>query len=152
MNEQVTMDEHPDDRLLQHQLQALVRAWGLHRPEATPCGQPVSVAEAYALQALQQGGPLAQHDLAAQLQLEKSTVSRLAGQLVAREWVQRTRDPADGRVLLLALTDAGQRIASTIEEARREKFARVLAAIPLADRARVLDALHILVEAMRDQS
>jgi DNA-binding MarR family transcriptional regulator len=147
------MDEQQsDDLLLQHQLQALVRAWGLHRPETTPCGQPISVAEAYALQALQQHGSLAQHDLAAWLQLEKSTVSRLVGQLVARKWVERSRDPADGRVLLLNLTDVGQRIASTIEEARRNKFARVLAAIAPADRSRVLDALHILVEAMRDQS
>ena len=28
---------------------ALVRAFGLHRPEETPCGEPITVAEAHTL-------------------------------------------------------------------------------------------------------
>lgn len=141
-----------DDLALQQQVQALVRAFGLHRPDQTPCGQQVSVAEAYTLQELCQGGPLAQHELALRLQLEKSTVSRLVGQLEAQGWISRSRSTTDGRVLLLLLTDDGQRIAAAIETARRAKFARILAAIPPAQHAAVLAALHILVEAMRDQS
>jgi DNA-binding MarR family transcriptional regulator len=68
---------------LQEQLVALIRAFGLHRPDQTPCGQPVAVAEAHALMELAQGAPLSQNDLAARLQLEKSTVSRLVGILEA---------------------------------------------------------------------
>jgi DNA-binding MarR family transcriptional regulator len=69
---------------LQEQLIALIRAFGLHRPDQTPCGEPVAVAEAHALMELAHGVPLSQNDLAARLQLEKSTVSRLVGILEAR--------------------------------------------------------------------
>jgi hypothetical protein len=34
---------------LQEQLIALIRVFGLHRPDQTPCGKPVAVAEAHAL-------------------------------------------------------------------------------------------------------
>ncbi len=40
------------NRALQEQITAFIRAFGLHRPEQTPCGEPVSVAEAHALMEL----------------------------------------------------------------------------------------------------
>src|SRR5215212_1802208 len=82
---------------LQDQLIALIRAFGLHRPDQTPCGEPVAVAEAHALMELAQGVPLSQNDLAARLQLEKSTVSRLVGILESRSWIARARSARDGR-------------------------------------------------------
>jgi DNA-binding MarR family transcriptional regulator len=46
---------------------------GLHKPDQTPCGQPVTVAEVHALMDLTTFGPAHQGELAARLQLEKST-------------------------------------------------------------------------------
>jgi hypothetical protein len=48
---------------LQAQMIAFVRAFGLHQGDRTPCGKPVSVAEAHALLELSQHGPLPQSDL-----------------------------------------------------------------------------------------
>ena len=135
---------------LQEQLIALIRAFGLHRPDQTPCGQPVAVAEAHALMELARAAPLSQNDLATRLRLEKSTISRLVGLLESRRWVTRTRSPHDGRALDVQLTDRGHQIAADLAEARRIKFANVFAAIPDAERAAVVDALRILVEAMRE--
>ena len=56
---------------LQEQLIALIRAFGLHRPDQTPCGKPVAVAEAHALMELAQMAPLSQNDLATRLQREQ---------------------------------------------------------------------------------
>jgi len=134
---------------LQDQLIALIRAFGLHRPDQTPCGKPVAVAEAHALMELAQGVPLSQNDLAARLQLEKSTVSRLVGILESRGWIARARSAQDGRARELRLTDTGEQMAAGLAEARRAKFARVFDAIPEAERATVLESLQILVEAMR---
>ena len=134
---------------LQEQLVALIRAFGLHRPDQTPCGQPVAVAEAHALMELAQGAPLSQNDLVARLHLEKSTVSRLVGILETRGWIVRARSAQDGRACELRLTDTGRQIAADLAEARRTKFARVFDAIPEEARAAVLESLHILVEAMR---
>ena len=134
---------------LQEQLIALIRAFGLHRPDQTPCGQPVAVAEAHTLMELAQGAPLSQNDLVARLHLEKSTVSRLVGILETRGWIVRARSAQDGRARELRLTDTGRQIAADLAEARRTKFARVFEAIPEEARAAVLESLHILVEAMR---
>ena len=54
----------------------LVRSLGLHKPDETPCGQPVSVAEAHALLEIAREPGISQNGLAGRLKLEKSTVSR----------------------------------------------------------------------------
>ena len=138
------------DYALQNQLIAFIRAFGLHRPDQTPCGQPVAVAEAHALMELAREARLSQNDLVARLRVEKSTVSRLVGQLEQRGWIERQRNALDGRVLDLRLTDSGQRIAADLAAARQAKFARILESIPEQKRAFVLDALQTLVEAMRE--
>jgi DNA-binding MarR family transcriptional regulator len=135
---------------LQNQLIAFIRAFGLHRPDQTPCGQPVAVAEAHALMELAREAPLSQNDLVVRLQLEKSTVSRLVSQLEQRGWIERQRNAVDGRVLDLRLTETGRRIAGDLAAARQAKFARLLETIPEEKRAFVLDALQTLVEALRE--
>ncbi len=135
---------------LQEELIALIRAFGLHRPDQTPCGAHVAVAEAHALMELAHDAPLSQNDLAARLQLEKSTVSRLVGILESRGWVARARSAQDGRARELRLTNAGQQMATDLAEARRTKFARVFNAIPEGQRADVHESLQRLVEAMRE--
>ena len=131
---------------LQEQMIALIRAFGLHQPDHTPCGQPVPVAEAHALLELTQEEPLSQTDLCLRLRLEKSTVSRLVGQLEGRGWIARQRD---GRAVCVRLTAAGRTTAATIATARQVTFDRLLEAIPDTDREPVMNALKILVEALR---
>lgn len=140
----------PDAAALQAQITAFVRAFGLHQPDRTPCGQQIPVSEAHALVELQRDGPLPQHEVAARLQLEKSTVSRLVGQLYGRGWVERVKRDGDARVTWLALTDAGQASAARLADARAARFARLLDAIPEEKRDTVLDAITTLVEALRD--
>ena len=139
------MADSPD---LQGQLIALIRAFGLHRPGQTPCGQPVTVAEAHALMELSNGQALSQNELSIRLNLEKSTVSRLVKILERREWLQRNRSEADRRVMQLTLTNAGQRMAEQLATARRAKFDRILSAIPSDQHLVVLNSLKILVEAI----
>ncbi len=135
---------------LQERMISLIRAFGLHKPDETPCGKPVSVAEAHALTELFRAETLVQKELASRLRLEKSTVSRLVGMLEGRGWVERSRSPKDGRALELRLTEAGKWTAENIAEARRAKFARVLEAIPEGERGSVLESMRILEEAMRE--
>lgn len=129
---------------------AFVRAFGLHRPEQTPCGQPVTVAEAHTLIELSRQELLSQHNLTERLHLEKSTVSRLVGILEQRGWLERCRSQQDGRIFLLELTEAGQKAAAQLAQARQAKFARILAAIPAEAQPQVLSALDILLEALNE--
>jgi DNA-binding MarR family transcriptional regulator len=117
---------------------ALVRAFGLHRPNETPCGAPVPVAEAHAIMDLAAAGPMNHGQLAVRLRLEKSTVSRLARQLEKRNWIERTSAKHDRRVVQIRLTAAGKRAAKRLAAARHSKFDELLAAIPQQKRRFIL--------------
>jgi DNA-binding MarR family transcriptional regulator len=139
-----------DAAALQTQIAAFIRAFGLHQPERTPCGRPIPVSEAHGLMELDRDGPLPQHELGTRLRLEKSTVSRLVGQLEARGWVVRDRREQDGRVVWLELTEVGRTAAAELGAARAARFTCLLEAIPPDKRGTVMDGLNTLVEALRD--
>jgi DNA-binding MarR family transcriptional regulator len=125
---------------------------GTCKPDQTPCGQPVPVSEAYAVTELDRDGPLTQLELAGRLRLEKSTVSRLVGQLITRGWVRRGKRDGDARLVWLALTDTGRKAAGELAAARAARFILLLEAIPADQRQTVINALTLLVEASHDHA
>lgn len=134
----------------QDNMVALVRALGLHKPDQTSCGQPVSVGEAHALMEVAREPGITQNGLVQRLRLEKSTVSRIAGLLELRGWIARERDPDDTRYVRLRLTASGRKSNATIAAARAAKFAKVFEALPKAQRAEVIAAVSALVEVLRE--
>lgn len=128
----------------------LIRALGLHRPDETPCGQPVAVAEAHALLELSREPGLSQNGLAARLRLRKSTVSRIVSLLEQRGWVERRRDKTDTRIVHVHLTRDGRDAAATLAAARQAKFAHIFDAIPPEERASTLAALDLLAHVIRE--
>ena len=135
---------------LQQRVVAFVWAFGLHRPDETPCGAPVPVSEAHALAVLAERGAVSQDELGRHLGLTKSTISRLVDQLQQRGWAQRRIGEDDARRRLVELTIEGRKAAGEIAGLRAERMARVLDRIPEQDRPAVLAALDALVEATRD--
>ena len=131
---------------------ALVRTFGLHRPEETPCGEPIPVGEAHALMDLAKHGPMNHGDLAVRLKLQKSTVSRLVQQLERRDWIIRDNSSEDNRVVLIRLTRKGNAAAKRLARARRNKFDNLLAAIPKSQRGNVITTLSTLAKALDKQS
>lgn len=129
---------------------ALVRALGLHQPDRTPCGQPVSVAEAHAVLELSREPGLSQNGLAARLRLEKSSVSRIVTALEKRGWVVRKRDPSDNRIVRVHLTGDGRTGATNLADSRRAKFERIFDAIPATQRDALLASLDTLLQVIRE--
>ena len=125
-----------------------VRGFGLHRPERTPCGFETGVAEAHALAELTDG-PLRQLDLVERLGLAKSTVSRLAANLVERGWADRRTVDDDGRGVTLTLTVAGRDAAARLREARTRRMQALLDAVPADRRGEVIEVLELLEDAAR---
>jgi DNA-binding MarR family transcriptional regulator len=134
---------------LQGRVAAFVRAFGLHRPDETPCGAPVPVSEAHALAVLADRGALSQTDLGRELRLTKSTVSRLVDQLERRGWADRRNGEDDARRRLVELTSEGTKVAESIGRRRAARMASLLEQIPESERAAVVAALDTLVEAAR---
>ena len=128
---------------------SFIHSFGLLRSDTTPCGQPMSISTAHALCELRGGPPLSQRDLAARLGLTTSSVSRLVDQLETKCWAKRFVDPDcnDSRVRLLRLTDLGEEITDQVIEARSNRFAELLEAVPREKQGDVLEALTLLKEA-----
>ena len=139
---------------MQEQVIAFIRSFGLLRPDTTPCGQPLSVSEAHALRELSRCDNSSQTELGNVLQLEKSTVSRLVNQLKGKGWIERNRDPDDGRAVRVRLTEPGQRVAGQVAASRAAYFARIVEGIPPTERDDVIMAFQTVVKALgaRNQS
>lgn len=78
------------------------------------------------LSGLARTGPRSAADLAAEVGLDRSGVSRRASRLEAAGLVRREPDPADRRAVLLALTEEGAR---TVETMRRRLADRIEASL-----------------------
>ncbi len=129
-----------------------VRNFGLHKPDRTPCGQPLPVSEAHAMVEIAREGRIRQVELARRLRLEKSTVSRLVTNVVGRGWVRREAADGDGRGVLLVLTEAGATAATQQAGARRDRLIALLDRMPDEQRAAVVHALQTLAEAADEPS
>lgn len=137
------------DNDLQEKLIVLVRAFGWHRPDETPCGQPVSIAEAHALLEISRADGISQNELTISLNLVKSTVSRLVSKLEQRAWVRRIQNKQDRRAYQLYLTTKGEEVTQQLAQARQSKMERILAQIPIEQRNNVLNSLDIMVKAIQ---
>jgi DNA-binding MarR family transcriptional regulator len=137
-----------EERELQRRVQAFVRRFGLLNQDQTPCGHPISPSQAHALQVLGESGPLAQQQLAERLGLEKSTVSRLAGSMAGRGWLERTVNPDDRREFRLSLTERGRRVLGDVQRLAERRYAGIIARIPPSRRAQVLESLSLLTDAV----
>ena len=93
-------------------------------------------------------------ELAARLRLAGNTVSTLVQQLVEAGFVHRGPDPADRRVAVVTLTDAGSRQLADWDRAHQQRIGAALGELPAADRTAIraaLPALARLVDHLADQ-
>jgi DNA-binding MarR family transcriptional regulator len=137
---------------LRAQIQAFVRGFGLLDDSTTPCGKPLALSHAHALSVLFErslrGERTCHKDLTAALGLDKSNVARLCARMVEAGHVTQERSADDGRAREVALTSKGQKVAREVDSASRQRFERVLKAMPAGERKRVLQALQVLNQAV----
>ena len=133
---------------LQDLFSAFLQALGLHRPDQVPIGFSLSLSEMFALIALTDAAPMSQQELAEQLRLEKSTVSRLIKHLEQQGWVQRIRDLHDTRVFRLHLSDAGRQTATRLAKGLAERHERILAQLKPDEQEALAYGLSALIRAL----
>jgi DNA-binding MarR family transcriptional regulator len=137
---------------LRRLIQAFIRSIGLLSADQTPCGQPLSVSHAHALmvllEAAREGEYLSQRELAQALGIDKSNVTRLCRRMEGAGHIVQRRSADDGRARLLSLTPAGNRLATNVERSSRERFEKLMTAIPPTARANVLSSLACLNRAL----
>src|ERR1017187_3964536 len=119
---------------LRRLIQTFIRSIGLLAGDQTPCGQPLAVSHAHALmvllEAAREGNRLTQRELGQSLGIDKSNGAGLCGRMEGAGHVAQSRSADDGRPRLLSLTAVGERMAKNVERSSRDRFARLVVAIP----------------------
>ncbi|HEX4725492.1 MAG TPA: MarR family transcriptional regulator [Pseudonocardiaceae bacterium] len=86
----------------------------------------LSLPETAALARLDHGGPTTATALARQEQISPQSMGATLGALESRGLVTKSPDPADGRRIVLSLTDAGRQVLRDKRSARTELLAHAL--------------------------
>jgi len=110
--------------------------------EQLMCG-PVTVQQCYTLEALRDG-PLSMKDLAAEVALHQSTLTRVVEKLEKQNLVQRTRKSNNQRSVEVRLTDAGQQTYVFLDAAGSQMISDLLDLIPKERRVAIVDAMEEL--------
>lgn len=97
-------------------------------------GLPLDRAAYPVLRGIAECGPVRLSDLAARLGVQISTASRQVKELEQAGLVERTGDPKDGRVTMLALAPAGREALKKLRESWRRTLVEILDAWPEEDR------------------
>jgi DNA-binding MarR family transcriptional regulator len=112
------------------------------------CCYGISVSQCYALAALDEHGQLTMGELAQQMHLTVSTMTRVVDQLVARDLVRRWFDPEDRRVCCVELTKQGRSLLGKIRGELLETEKEILRKIKPEDRETLIFALKELSKAV----
>jgi DNA-binding MarR family transcriptional regulator len=107
----------------------------------------VTLMQYRALVVLAAQGPLRTVDLATELGVAPSTMTRMCDRLVRKDLVQRFRRADDRRAVWASLTVAGKDLVGQVMRQRRRAITRLVRAIPVGDAAVVAGALSAFVEA-----
>jgi len=110
--------------------------------EQLTCG-PVTVQQCYTLEALADG-PLSMKDLAAEVALHQSTLTRVVEKLEKQSLVQRTRKSDNQRSVEVRLTEAGRQTYVFLDVAGSQMISGLLDLIPKERRGAIVDAMEEL--------
>ncbi len=105
-----------------------------------------------ALQTVADQPGLDQRTLARSIGFDTSTIAGVIDRLEARGLMSRGPSPADRRVRLLSLTEAGHRLLAAVIPSMLRTQQRILAPLPSADRDEFVRMLQVLVNANNELS
>jgi DNA-binding MarR family transcriptional regulator len=104
----------------------------------------LSLSALVALGTVESREPLTASELAAAERLQPSSTTRLIAVLEKHGYIERDRDPADGRQSILRITPAGREIVATEREHRQEWLAEVLDAFTAQERDQLRAVIPLL--------
>ncbi len=101
----------------------------------------LSLVAASTLATLERLGPHRLTDLAEAQGVTQPGMTGLVGRLQAQGLVERRADPGDGRIVNVAVTEAGRDLLRTRRRERAERLADLVAALDATDRAALAAAV-----------
>ena len=128
-------------------LLAVARGLGRIARERARAGD-VTPQQAETLQLIAERGALSTSTLASLLGIDPSTASRNLTGLEKAGLIARQKGSDDGRQTDVRLTPRGRRAAQTVGTGAASAFASLLDRVPRGERARVVDAVEVLVKVL----
>lgn len=107
----------------------------------------VTLVQFRALMVLASRGPQRTVDLAVELEVAPSTVTRMCDRLVRRELVRRYRRMEDRRATWVGLTETGRLLVGQVMRHRQRAIEEMVRATPVADPRPLVAALNAFVRA-----
>ena len=86
----------------------------------------LTIAESSALARLERGGPATSSDLARLERISPQSMGVTVASLLERGLIERSRDPEDGRRIVLSVTEAGREVLRNKRTARIEQISQAL--------------------------
>ena len=114
------------------------------------CG--LTVAQSYALLALQELGTATMNEFAAEMRLHGTTMTRMVDALIDKGLVERRPDPEDRRIVRVALSPAGQEMVGKLQESKRRLLSSALADFSAGEQGMILKALERMAEVLEKLS
>lgn len=137
------MNENELDSLSRELLELMIQVNSRLRDERRwKADQELTVPQMILLLLLNHYGPMKTGDIARNLRVTQGVITRMADRLLEKGLISRSRDPRDRRVVFLALSQRGKKLASRLERERLEEMKVVLRSIPDRERQDLLDLLR----------
>jgi DNA-binding MarR family transcriptional regulator len=111
----------------------------------------LSIAESSALARLERSGPATSSELARLDRISPQSMGVTVAALLERSLIERSRDPEDGRRIVLSITEAGRRTVHDKRGARTEQIATALRNGFSEDELGQLMAASVLLERLAER-
>ena len=135
------------ERSLRELFRITVRNVGLlEKDDASCCG--VTTSQCHALVEIGRSGTISLIDLAQQLNLDKSTLSRTINNLVESDLLIREQDPDNRRYIKIQLTKKGLQLYQNIEDSMDDYFQKIIEEIPAEKLPQVRESIDLLLESV----
>jgi len=128
----------------------VLRGFTLYDPRKSYPGFYLSPQQSYVLSVVRDAGEISPGEVARQLRLEKSHLTKIVNSLIEMGAVEKTTDRRDRRKLVLRLTKKGRKIYGELDRASIESYTGLGEHIPEKERENVVHAAEVLLKAMEE--
>ncbi len=97
---------------------------------------------------LYQSGPCSPCDIGRQLRVSAPTATGIVARLEKAGYVRRSANKDDRRMVMVELTEAGKKVAHQVKQKAVERWAAVLAKLPVEDAEKYLAILKVIQESL----
>jgi DNA-binding MarR family transcriptional regulator len=127
-------------------VQKLVRVFQLFERDQIK-SKGFTSSQCYAMLEILKVGNLTMNELSEKMNLDSSTMTRVIDKLVRDELINRDRDNSDRRVVVVSLTEKGNKAATELSSSVNEYYRKIVQGIPEGEVLDILQSVSKLLKA-----